>query len=392
MPKKNIIIYGATGSIGNSTLDLIRNNEKDFNVVGLTCNENIDKIIKIANEFNCKKIGIGNKELTLKYKDQLTNFSVCVGIDEFYDLVIDNNVDIIIFAISGSAPLKLLMQLANSGKVIGLANKECIICIGTLFRNMASSSLTKVIPLDSEHNAIYQLIKNKNINSIKNYTITASGGNFYNYDYDDLKKITPEQAITHPKWKMGSKISVDSSTLMNKGLEIIEACYLFNINTDNINALIHPESIVHGLVEFKDSSVHAFLSQPNMQISISSALFENNDINLSKFNLDLIKVSSLNFFDIDNKKFKAILLAKLSINHGGLVPSILNYCNELMVSLFLQKKILFTDIVENNEKIMNKFIDDGNNIISPTIENIIDSFNIIDEYVLQNKLIIRKFN
>ena len=233
------------------------------------------------------------------------------------------------------------------------------------------------------------IIKNKNINSIKNYTITASGGNFYNYDYDDLKKITPDQAITHPKWNMGNKISVDSSTLMNKGLEIIEACYLFNINPDNINALIHPESIVHGLVEFKDSSVHAFLSQPNMQISISSALFEKNEIDLSRFNLDLSVISSLNFFNIDNKKFKAIELAKLSINHGGLAPSILNYCNEIMVSLFLQKKILFTDIVNNNEKIMNKFIDDGNNVINPTIENIIDSFNIIDEYVLYDELIIR---
>ncbi len=389
MLKKNIVIYGATGSIGNSTLDLIRNNKKNFNVVGLTCNENIDKLIEIANEFNCKKIGIGNKEIISQYKNLLMNYSVCVGIDEFYDLVLDNNVDIIIFAISGSTPLKLLMQLANSGKIIGLANKECIICTGTLFLNQASSSSTKVIPLDSEHNAIYQLIKNKNINSIKNYTITASGGNFYNYDYDDLKKITPDQAITHPKWDMGNKISVDSSTLMNKGLEIIEACYLFNINPDNINALIHPESIVHGLVEFKDSSVHAFLSQPNMQISISSALFEKNEIDLSRFNLDLSVISSLNFFNIDNKKFKAIELAKLSINHGGLAPSILNYCNEIMVSLFLQKKILFTDIVSNNEKIMNKFIDDGNNVINPTIENIIDSFNIIDEYVLYDELIIR---
>ena len=389
MLKKNIVIYGATGSIGNSTLDLIRNNKKNFNVVGLTCNENIDKLIEIANEFNCKKIGIGNKEIISQYKNLLMNYSVCVGIDEFYDLVLDNNVDIIIFAISGSTPLKLLMQLANSGKIIGLANKECIICTGTLFLNQASSSSTKVIPLDSEHNAIYQLIKNKNINSIKNYTITASGGNFYNYDYDDLKKITPDQAITHPKWDMGNKISVDSSTLMNKGLEIIEACYLFNINPDNINALIHPESIVHGLVEFKDSSVHAFLSQPNMQISISSALFEKNEIDLSRFNLDLSVISSLNFFNIDNKKFKAIELAKLSINHGGLAPSILNYCNEIMVSLFLQKKILFTDIVSNNEEIMNKFIDDGNNVINPTIENIIDSFNIIDEYVLYDELIIR---
>ena len=284
------------------------------------------------------------------------------------------------------------MQLANSGKIIGLANKECIVCTGNLFLDKANTSSTKIIPLDSEHNAIYQLIKNKNIDSIKSYTLTASGGNFYNYDYVDLKKITPEQAITHPKWKMGSKITVDSSTLMNKGLEIIEACILFNISPDNINALIHPESIVHGLIEFKDSSIHAFLSQPNMEISISSALFENNNIELSQFQLDLNKINSLNFFNIDDKKFRAIELAKLAMYHNGLAPSILNYCNEIMVSLFLQKKILFTDIVENNEKIMNQFIVDGNNIAKPSIENIIDSFKIIDNYILHDKLVIDKFS
>ena len=388
MSKKNIVIYGATGSIGDSTLNLIRSNKDDFNIIGITANENVDKLIDIANEFDCKSIGIANKELITRYENQLRDYTVHAGIDEFYNLVSDNNVDTVIFAISGSAPLKLLMQLANSGKTIGLANKECIVCTGNLFLDKANSFSTKIIPLDSEHNAIYQLIKNKDIDSIKSYTLTASGGNFYNYDYVNLKKITPEQAITHPKWKMGSKITVDSSTLMNKGLEIIEACILFNISPDNINALIHPESIVHGLIEFKDSSIHAFLSQPSMEISISSALFENNNIELSQFQLDLNKINSLNFYNIDDKKFRAIELAKLSMYHAGLAPSILNYCNEIMVSLFLQKKILFTDIVENNEKIMNQFIVDGNNIIKPSIENIIDSFKIIDNYILHDKLVI----
>ena len=338
MPKKNIVIYGATGSIGSSTLNLIRSYKEKFNIVGLTCNENIDSLIKIAKEFNCKNIGIGKKELIANYNGQLNDYNVHAGLGEFYDLLTYSDVDIIIFAISGSSPLKLLMQLASSGKTIGLANKECIICTGNLFLDKASSSLTKIIPLDSEHNAIYQLIDGKNIDSIKKYTITASGGNFYNYNYADLKKITPEQAIIHPKWSMGNKITVDSSTLMNKGLEIIEACILFNINSDNIMALIHPESIVHGLVEFNDSSVHAFLSHPTMEISISSALFDSKDIELNKFHLDLSKINSLNFMDIDNEKFKAINLAKLSLHYGGLAPAILNYTNEIMVALFLQKK------------------------------------------------------
>ena len=380
MHKKNVVIYGATGSIGESTLKLIRDNRNNFNVIGLTCNENISKIIKLANEFDCKNIGIANKELIIQNKALLRNFTTFVGIDEFQNMISDYAVDIIIFAISGSEPLQLLMKISSSGKIIGLANKECVICLGSLFLKKAALSSTKIIPLDSEHNAIYQLIKNKNTDSINKYIITASGGNFYEYKYSDLINITPEQASTHPKWKMGKKITVDSSTLMNKGLEIIEACILFNIVPSRIDALIHPESIIHGLVEFKDSSIHAFLSQPNMEISISSILFNDNNIDLRKHKLDLSYVRTLNFMNIDNNKFKAIELAKTSLGYGGLCPAILNYTNELMVNLFLNKKIAFTDIVENNKKIMEQFISDNNNIQNPNINDISHSFTTIDEY------------
>ena len=379
MLKKNIVIYGATGSIGESTLNLIRNNRKNFNVVGLTCNENINKISKIADEFDCKNIGIANKELIVQNKTLLKNYTIFGGIDEFQNMISDYAVDIIIFAISGSTPLQLLMQISNSGKIIGLANKECIICLGNLFLKEAALSSTKIIPLDSEHNAIYQLIKNKNTDSINKYIITASGGNFYQYKYADLMNITPEQAITHPKWKMGKKITIDSSTLMNKGLEIIEACILFNIMPNKIDAIIHPESIIHGLVEFKDSSIHAFLSQPNMEVSISSILFDSN-IDLNKHKLDLSSIGSLNFIDIDKDKFKAIELAKNSLDYGGLCPAILNYTNELMVNFFLKKKISFTDIVENNKKILEQFISNNNNIKNPNIDDISQSFATVDEY------------
>jgi 1-deoxy-D-xylulose-5-phosphate reductoisomerase len=380
MHKKNIVIYGATGSIGESALNLIRDNKENFNVVGLTCNENINKVIKIANEFDCKNIGIANKELIIQNKFLLKNYTIFAGIEEFQYMAIDQSVDIIIFAISGSTPLKLLMEISSSGKTIGLANKECIISLGNLFLDKAEMSKTKIIPLDSEHNAIYQLIKNKNIDSINKYIITASGGNFYQYKYADLMNITPEQAITHPKWKMGKKITIDSSTLMNKGLEIIEACILFNIVPSKIDALIHPESIIHGLVEFKDSSVHAFLSQPNMEVSISSILFDNNNIDLNQHKLDLSFIGSLHFIKIDNDKFKAIELAKNSLDYGGLCPAVLNYTNELMVNFFLDKKISFTDIVNNNKKVMEQFISENNNTQNPNIEDINQSFATVDEY------------
>ena len=380
MFKKNVLIYGATGSIGGSTLNLIRKNKSFFNIVGLTCNSNIDKLIDIATEFDCKNIGI-NDETQISKKYELRDYDVFVGLNEFYKLL-EYNVDIIIFAISGSSPLNLLMSIANSGKLVGLANKECIICLGKVFLNKAIEKSTKIIPLDSEHNAIFQLLKNKNKASITKFTITASGGNFYNYPSNDLKKITKEEAITHPKWKMGKKITVDSSTLMNKSLEIIEASILFDINFKNIHAIIHPESIVHGMIEFKDRSVHAFLSQPSMEISISSVLFENNNIDLKNHNLDLTKIKSLNFYEVDLIKFNAINLAKIALAEGGLVPAVLNYTNELMVELFLKNKIHFTDITLYNEKIMTKFINDKNNIEFPNINEILEAFKIVDTYLL----------
>ncbi len=379
MPKKNILIYGATGSIGDSVLNLIRNNKNEFNVTGLTCNSNIAKLIEISNEFECYNIGI-NKELEISNYPELKNFKTYVGLNEFSKLI-SSNVDIIIFAISGSAPMNLLINIANSGKIIGLANKECIICLGKTFLNIASKYSTTIVPLDSEHNAIHQLINNKNKESIRKYTITASGGRFYNFKKNELSKITPDQAIMHPKWKMGKKISVDSSTLMNKGLEIIEACILFDLKSEIVETIIHPESIIHGIIEFNDRSSHAFLSQPNMEISISSVLFNNNSIDLSDHNLDLTKIKTLNFHRIDNDKFNAIELAKFSINEGGLIPAVYNYSNELMVDLFLDKKILFTDIVFYNEKIIRKFIKDGNNVEIPNINDIGNAFDLIDAYI-----------
>ena len=386
MPKKNILIYGATGSIGSSVLNLIRNNREQFNVVGVTCNSNIDKLLDIADEFECNNLGINNETIIPNYS-KLKNYIVHVGLDEFYKLM-SSDTDIIIFAIAGSSPLNLLLDLTTSGKIIGMANKECIICLGKTLLNIASEASTKIVPLDSEHNALFQLMKNKNKDSIRKYTITASGGSFFNLSKSEMENITPDQAISHPKWKMGEKISVDSSTLMNKGLEIIEACILFNIKSDKIDAIVHPESIIHGIIEFNDRSSHAFLSQPNMEISISSVLFDENIVNLNSHNLDLIKIESLNFFEIDNNKFNAINLAKFSLNEGGLSPAVLNYSNELMVQLFLNKEISFNEITLNNEKIMNKFLADGCNINTPTINDLNNVFKIVSSYALTNHSII----
>ncbi len=386
MYKKNVLLYGATGSIGDSTLNLIRKNREQFNVVGVTCNSNIDKLLNIAQEFECNNLGINNEKKITSYS-KLKDYTVHAGLDEFSKLM-NNNVDIVIFAIAGSSALNLLIDLLSSGKTIGIANKECIICLGKTLLDIASVSSTEIVPLDSEHNALFQLMKNKNRDSIRKYIITASGGSFFNLSKSEMEKITPDQAISHPKWKMGKKISVDSSTLMNKGLEIIEACILFNINSNKIDAIVHPESIIHGMIEFNDRSSHAFLSQPNMEIAISSALFDKNIVNLNNHNLDLIKIKSLNFFEIDSNKFNAINLAKFSLNEGGLLPAVLNYSNEFMVQLFLNKKISFNEITLNNEIIMNKFLIDGCNIDKPVIKDLTNAFKIVDSYVSANKSVI----
>ena len=352
----------------------------------MTCNSNIDKLLNIAYEFECNNLGINNEKKISSYP-KLQDYIVHVGLDEFSKLM-GNYVDIVIFAIAGSSPLNLLIDLLSSGKIIGIANKECIICLGKTLLSIASKSSTEIVPLDSEHNALFQLIKNKNKDSIRKYTITASGGSFFKLSKSEMEKITPDQAISHPKWKMGEKISVDSSTLMNKGLEIIEACILFDINYDKIDAIVHPESIIHGMIEFNDRSTHAFLSQPNMEIAISSVLYEQNNIKLDDHNLDLTKIKSLNFHEIDNNKFNAINLAKFSLSEGGLLPAVLNYSNELMVQLFLNREISFNEITLNNETVMNKFLVDGCNVNTPSIDDLTNAFKVVDSYTLKNQSII----
>ena len=269
MKKINLVIYGATGSIGSSVLSIVRNNKKKFNIQGITCNKNSIKLIKIAKEFGVRKIGIC--KIKNEIDKELSKFNVFHDINSF-NKIVSSNTDIIIFAISGLDGIDLMLKIIKSGKKIGIANKECIISIGNNFSRIAKKYSTKRVPLDSEHNAVYQLLENNN-KSIKDITITASGGPFLNLELNKLESISPDQAIKHPKWKMGKKISVDSSNMINKSLELIEAKTLFNLKYDQINAIIHPQSIVHGILNFYDNSSYAFLSQPNMEISISSLFF-----------------------------------------------------------------------------------------------------------------------
>tara|TARA_B100001250_G_C19815594_1_gene798148 strand:- start:3094 stop:4242 length:1149 start_codon:yes stop_codon:yes gene_type:complete len=378
MKKINILIYGATGSIGDSALSLIRANKNLFNVVGMTCNTNIKKLSNLANEFNTQNIGIANKK-KLTSKKYFQNKKVFTGLDEFSDLI-NKDVDIIIFAISGVTILKLSLEIARSGKIVGLANKECIISLGHLILNTAKLNNTKIIPLDSEHNSIFQLL-NKYNSPFKTITITATGGPFLNKNIKDLINIKPDEAIKHPVWKMGKKISIDSATMVNKGLEIIEAKHLFNLEINQINVLVHPQAIVHGIVTYKDNSMISFMSYPDMRIPISSLLFSNKEVNLNDLNVDLANIETLNFYEVDENRFPAINVVKEVINKGGLAPNGFNYANEKLVNHFINKNIGFLDIVNFNIETLDKYFGTNSNIENPTIDDILNFNKWIDENI-----------
>ena len=382
-----ILLYGATGSIGDSVFEIVKKYRGKLQVIAATCNTNYKKLEKIRVKHGIKRIGINNIKSAEKYKslsNKKNNKNLYVGNENFSKLI-TKDIDVIILAISGLSALNISYEIAKSGKVIGLANKECIISLGSRFIALAKRYNTKIIPLDSEHNAIYRLLESNN-NSFKSITITASGGPFFDKKINFLKNVTPEQATRHPVWKMGEKISVDSATMMNKALEIIEAKYLFNLNISQINAIIHPESIIHAAINFHDNSSIGLLNEPDMKIPISY-LFKLNDFKNNKENIfEQLNKKSLTFHKINKNRFPSIKLAYKVLEIGGLAPHIFNYSNELLVNLFLQKKIKFLDIVKYNEITLRKFLDDDKNIVQPNLKDIHNSSIWVNKNLFLGKL------
>ena len=376
MRKKNIIIYGATGSIGSSVLAILKNNLHKLNLEGITCNKNIKKLIKISNTFNVKKIGFNESEIKDTQVIDYNKYKIFNDISNFHKMI-THKTDIIIFANSGLKSIDLLLKVLKSGKKVGIANKECIISLGDRINSFKKKYLTQIIPLDSEHNSIYHLLKINNVD-FKSITITASGGPFFKANNYDLKNVTVKQAINHPIWKMGKKISVDSATLMNKALEIIEAKYLFDLKKNEINAIIHPQAIVHAIVNYHNGMSTAILSKPDMKIPISSLFFDFKNFNNANNSLDITKCSKLEFISIDDKKFPAINLAYQVLKKGGSAPHVFNYLNELLVDLFIKNKIKFTEIVKFNEINMEKFFSKNLNISKPNLNDLKNINNWID--------------
>jgi 1-deoxy-D-xylulose-5-phosphate reductoisomerase len=343
--KKKVLILGSTGSIGCSTLDLIKEHKDAYEVATLTANRNAKKLAEQAIEFQAKNVVIADKSKYKELKDLLASHDINVyaGEEELNDLAA-LEYDISIVGIAGIAALMPIMSANKNSKILGLANKESIICAGDFIMNAARVGGVKIIPLDSEHNAIFQVFENDNRKQLEKVVLTASGGPFLNKPLDEFQHITPEEAVKHPKWKMGSKISVDCANMMNKGLEVIEACKLFELDIAKVDAIIHPESLVHGMVHYDDGSILAQMACADMRTPISTAFEYPKRTKFSHHPLDLTKVGSLTFREIDKKRFPLFYLAKEVCKAGNCALIAFNVANEVAVEAYLNKRLGFLDI------------------------------------------------
>lgn len=350
--KKGIAILGSTGSIGTQALDVIKKNTDLFFVSVLTANENADLLIKQAKEFKPNTVVIGNEEKFNKVKGSLSDYDIKVfTTNEAIEQVIDfEENDIILNSLLGFAGLKPTIKAINSGKILALANKESLVIAGEIINKSYKGSQASIIPVDSEHSAIYQCLIGEFNNPIEKIMLTASGGPFYGKDSKHLEKVTKADALKHPKWNMGNKITIDSATMMNKGFEIIEAKWLFDLRIDQIEVLVHPQSLVHSFVQFTDGSIKAQLGMPDMRIPIQYAFSFPKRIKSDFPRLDFLKYPNLTFDSPDFDTFPNLRLAYQVIEKAGNMPCILNAGNEIAVEAFLSEKAGFQDIYRINKK------------------------------------------
>ncbi|MCS7243297.1 MAG: 1-deoxy-D-xylulose-5-phosphate reductoisomerase [Candidatus Calescibacterium sp.] len=338
---KNICILGSTGSIGFQSMDVISKYPEILRVYSIAAyGRNPNSIIAQIKRYNPKYVAVFDEQTAKKISSEV-NVKIFTGMDGLMKLVEDDNVDLVISAMVGFVGLKPTLYALEKGKYVALANKESVVVGGPLIQKY----IDKIIPVDSEHSAIFQLIENKNKSDIKEIVITASGGPFWKKKESQLKNVRIEDALKHPVWKMGNKITIDSATLMNKALEIIEAYFLFSLPYDKIKAVIHPQSYIHSLVIFNDNNVFAHIAKPDMRIPITYALFYPHRVEnqFSEFSFADLYNKRLEFYEIPSH-FRSIKFAYSVLSNGGVFPTIMNASNEVAVDLFIQRKIGFTDI------------------------------------------------
>jgi 1-deoxy-D-xylulose-5-phosphate reductoisomerase len=375
---RKIAILGSTGSIGTQALEVIKNNPEKFEVEILTANNNADLLIEQAIDYLPDSVVIANTE---KYKyvlDSLKKYPIKVftGYDSISQIVKSDNIDTVLTALVGFSGLIPTISAIDSGKNIALANKETLVVAGDLINNLVEKRKAGIVPVDSEHSAIFQCLLGEDFNKIEKVYLTASGGPFRGKDLNFLKKVTKKDSLNHPNWNMGEKVTIDSATLMNKGFEAIEAKWLFGLRPDQISVLIHPQSIIHSLVQFVDGSIKAQMGMPDMKIPIQYALSYPDRLKSDFARLDFEKYSSLTFEQPDLEIFRNLALSFEALEKGGNLPCILNAANEVVVKAFLSEEITFLSMPDIIEKAMNAI----NFIKNPSLEDYIETDKITRIY------------
>ncbi|MCD4712946.1 MAG: 1-deoxy-D-xylulose-5-phosphate reductoisomerase [Clostridiales bacterium] len=367
---KKIVILGSTGSIGTQALDIIRSSNR-FEVFGLTCNTSIDKIIEQSLEFQPKFVVVHDESMRKPLKIALshTMIKVLSGMEGMLELVSHPEVDIVLTSVVGNIGLEPTIEAIKSKKTIALANKETLVTAGEIIMPLAAKHNVEIFPVDSEHSAIFQCLNGENKSTVDKLILTASGGAFRNFSKTEIINKKAVEALKHPNWTMGRKITIDSATLMNKGLEFIEAHWLFGVPASQIEVLVHPQSIIHSMVQFKDHSIVAQLGVPDMRVPIIYALDYperfSNDVNALDFN----EIASLTFDRPDYDRFPCLKIAMDALEMGGIMPTVMNAANEILVDAYLKDQIKFYDISDYIGNALNTF----KNIDTPKLEDILET-------------------
>ena len=369
--KKGVAILGSTGSIGVQALDVISEQEELFRVEVLTANENCELLINQAKKHKPNSVVIVNEKKYQKVYSELNplNIKVYAGSESLKQIVDSDEIDIVLTALVGYSGLLPTINAIKNRKKIALANKETLVVAGSLIKNLCEENSTEIIPVDSEHSAIFQCLAGEESNPIEKIFLTASGGPFRGKKLDDLKNITKKQALKHPNWSMGAKITIDSATLMNKGLEVIEAKWLFDLSKEQIEVVVHPQSIIHSAVQFQDGSIKAQLGLPDMKLPIQYALGFPKRLSNSFERFSFFDYPNLTFEKPDLETFKNLALAYKAMEKGGNSPCILNAANEIAVSAFLNDKIGFLNMADLIDNCLEKI----NFVKNPSLEELIES-------------------
>ncbi len=376
---KKIAILGSTGSIGTQTLDIVRNYSEELQVVALAAGSNVELLEKQIREFQPKVVAMWSEKAALDLKQRISDLEVDVlsGMEGLLAISVLPEVEVLVTAIVGMIGIRPTIEAIKAGKDIALANKETLVCAGHIIMPLAKKHNVAILPVDSEHSAIFQSLNGEPKNRINKILLTASGGPFRGKKREELQNMQVEDALKHPNWSMGRKITIDSSTLVNKGLEVMEAKWLFGVEPEQIQVVVHPQSIIHSMVEYVDGAVIAQLGIPDMKLPIQYALFYPDRRVMNEKKLDFFELQNMTFEKPDTETFYGLKLAYEALRNGGNVPTIYNAANEKAVALFLDKKISYLQIPEMIERSMSKI----SKIENPDVEQILETESRVYEYI-----------